>query len=82
MTIPPWTTLLGNDVDPDGPLALVPWQVSAPAHGTVQRNSAEQSFVYTPDPGFVGVDNFYYTAYDGEDDSLPTVVTINVTSPM
>jgi hypothetical protein len=74
--------LLANDTDTDGPLSLVPWDVSDPFHGILQRNEADGTFVYTPEQGYVGVDSFYYTAYDMEADSIPTLVTITVTSQM
>ncbi|MDJ0939426.1 MAG: Ig-like domain-containing protein [Woeseiaceae bacterium] len=47
-----------------------------PTSGTAALASA--GFIYTPDPGFGGVDTFTYTASDGTDTSAPATVTITV----
>ncbi len=74
--------LVDNDVDPDaGPYSLLPYVVSDPAHGTLDYNG-DDTFTYTPDPGYEGTDTFLYTAYDGQADSTPTTVIITVTSQM
>jgi VCBS repeat-containing protein len=56
--------------------------VTQPARGTLTLNSADGSFTYVPDTGFVGTDSFTYTATDGTDTSDPALVTINVTDPV
>jgi RHS repeat-associated protein len=49
-------------------------------HGTVALN-ADGSFVYTPDPTFVGADSFLYVATDLQGlVSTPARVTLNVTA--
>jgi Bacterial Ig domain len=57
------TGVLANDVSPD----LDPFQVNGvalgPTNGTVTLN-VDGSFVYTPNPGFVGADSFIYTLID------------------
>lgn len=55
--------VLANDSDPDGdPLAVQ--GVTVPGNGTVVNNGGA-SVTYTPDNGFMGVDNFTYTVHDG-----------------
>ena len=68
--------LVGNDTDADGEL-LTPYVVSDPAYGTLEPNIGG-GWTYTPDPGFTGLDSFYYTAFDGYADSTPTLVTLQV----
>ena len=69
--------LLDNDTDLENdPLSAL--LVTGPAHGTLSLN-ANGSFVYTPTPGFRGVDTFSYKANDGQLDSNVATVTITVT---
>jgi large repetitive protein len=72
--------LLANDFDADGD-PLAPFFVSTPANGTLDYNGQDDTYTYTPNPGFTGTDTFYYTAYDGTSDSIPTLVTITVGEP-
>lgn len=68
--------VLENDTDPDGqPLMAV--LDSLPAHGTLALNP-DGSFTYQPQAGFIGDDQFTYTASDGEDSSALAVVEIAV----
>jgi len=53
--------------------------LTAPLNGTLTFNT-NGSFVYTPDPGFVGSDIFAYQARNGSNLSGPAVVTVNVTN--
>ena len=55
--------VLVNDNDLDGD-SLTAALVSDVCNGSLTLN-ADGSFVYTPDPGFVGIDMFFYQAYDG-----------------
>jgi uncharacterized delta-60 repeat protein len=68
--------VLTNDLDPDGD-RLEAELVGFPEHGQVELN-IDGSYVYTPNPGFVGTDFFYYRAYDGLDWSETTTVTLRV----
>ncbi len=68
--------LLDNDADAEGD-TLYAYVVSDPAHGTLEDNG-DGTYTYTPDATYVGMDGFYYTAFDGQADSTPTVVTIEV----
>ena len=71
--------LLANDSDPDGDPILNGFH-SNPANGTILAMPQDGSFVYEPDPGFVGVDTFQYSVQDdqGNFTGLVPVVTITV----
>jgi len=70
--------ILANDidVDEDGLTVSLP-SLQGPQHGDLQMNP-NGSFVYTPDPGFGGVDTFTYRANDGIQDSNVAIVEIDV----
>lgn len=65
--------MLANDHDPVGDLLAVD-SVSPPANGTATIDGTE--VVYTPDPGFFGVDTFTYTVGDGGGGSAQATVTV------
>ncbi len=68
--------VLGNDTDPgNNPLTAV--LVSSPRNGTLQLRP-DGSFVYTPNENFSGTDTFTYRASDGQAESAPVTVTLNV----
>src|SRR5262249_50794085 len=72
LTVSAAAGVLANDYDPDGdPLRICPQSrivghalLLAPTNGTVKMNE-DGSFTYTPNPGFAGVDSFYYCNEDG-----------------
>ena len=67
--------VLANDSDPDGdPLTVT--AVGRAGHGTVAV--AGSSVVYTPDPGFSGIDRFIYTVADGNGGTATATVTVTV----
>ena len=68
--------VLANDSDADGDSLTAVLQ-SIPSNGSVIL-SANGSFVYEPNPGFVGTDSFTYVANDGFVDSNVATVTISV----
>jgi hypothetical protein len=68
--------VLANDTDADGD-SLAAILKTGPANGTLQ-NHLDGSFIYTPNPGFYGVDSFTYVASDGQSQSAPAIVTITV----
>ncbi|MEG4636641.1 Ig-like domain-containing protein [Microcoleus sp. Aus8_D4] len=70
--------VLGNDSDPDGD-PLTAKLVILPKNGKVNFNP-DGSFSYTPNPGFVGLDEFSYNMSDGVSTSADTPVSINVTN--
>lgn len=53
---------------------------SGPTNGTLQLE-VDGSFVYEPQAGFIGQDIFSYTALEGENESVPATVTIDVLDP-
>lgn len=66
--------VLANDTDPDSnPLTTV--LVTGPTNGSVVRNP-DNTFTYTPDANFNGVDSFTYQATDG---SLTSEATVSLT---
>ncbi|MDH3296597.1 MAG: Ig-like domain-containing protein, partial [Acidimicrobiia bacterium] len=67
-------TLLADDVDGD---ALVYGVSGGPANGTVTGDGPE--VVYTPDPGFVGVDTFDYQASDNGGSTWSRASTVTIT---
>ncbi|MCV7062509.1 tandem-95 repeat protein [Mycolicibacterium vaccae] len=69
--------LLGNDTDTDGD-GLTFRVLSDPAAGSLVDNG-DGTLTYTPEPGgFVGPVSFAYHRVDGEADSIPALVTIDV----
>lgn len=69
-------TLFASDVDGD-PLGYV--VVSEPAHGTL--SGVAPSFLYTPNPGYVGSDAFTWKANDGRSHSNAATTSISVVGP-
>ena len=82
--IPPTTSLtqdstnglLTNDQDDDGDELTVRLE-SSPAHGQLTLND-DGSFVYLPNAGYVGQDQFRYRPYDGQQLGDPVDVWITV----
>jgi subtilisin-like proprotein convertase family protein len=70
--------LLEDDLDVDGH-SMTTVLVDDVDHGTLTLR-LDGSFLYTPDPGFRGVDTFTYSARDGRQGSAPTRVDLTVTS--
>ena len=68
--------VLANDTDPeDQTLTAIVSQ--GPTRGTIVLQ-ADGTFTYTPDLGFVGLDQFLYQLNDGMNLSAPVVVDISV----
>jgi hypothetical protein len=55
--------------------------VETTPHGEVTINP-DGSFVYAPDPGFVGTDTFQYVVYDGGAGYATGTATVQVTGPL
>jgi large repetitive protein len=68
-----------NDYDPDGE-AIVVSAVGVPGHGSVDIGTAT-TVVYTPEPGYVGIDRFDYTIVDGAGNAASATVTIELLAP-
>ncbi len=79
--------VLNNDFDAESkPLTFDPdqdsYRISAivqqwPVHGTLTPR-ANGTFLYTPQPGFIGEDSFTYVAHDGQDPSNEATAVIHV----
>ncbi|MEG4385594.1 cadherin-like domain-containing protein, partial [Microcoleus sp. N9_A2] len=70
--------VLANDIDPDGDPLTAKFE-SVPKNGKLNFNP-DGSFSYTPNPGFVGLEEFSYSVSDGTFTSAPAVIGINVTN--
>ena len=80
--------VLANDTDGDGDTLTIT-SVSQGSDGSVVNNGTSVS--YTPDPDFIGNDNFYYYITDGTDSShfayvyvtviASTLTSIGITAP-
>jgi len=71
--------VLGNDIDSDGPSALIAVLDDNVDHGILSLNS-NGLFDYMPDSDWFGVDSFTYHAFDGVDNSNVATVMITVDS--
>ena len=78
LTVDALLGVLANDTDVDGD-PLTATLVTGATNGTLVP-ALDGSFVYTPNPGFNGVDTFTYMANDGQVDSGVATVTITVNS--
>jgi hypothetical protein len=71
--------VLVNDSDLEGsPVTAV--LARGPRHGGLTLNP-DGSFTYTPDPGYVGSDDFRYKANDGALNSLEAIVSFEIVLP-
>jgi len=70
--------LLANDSDPDGDMLSINGTPTA-ANGTVTVN-ADGTINYTPDAGFLGIDQITYAVIDGQGGSATGVAEITVAS--
>jgi len=71
-------TLTGGDVDGDPLMFII---CKKPEHGTLTLDSSFNTngrLSYTPEPYFTGTDTFIFKLNDGEADSAPATVSINV----
>ncbi len=72
--------ILTNDFEPDGDMIVVtPTTLSNPTNGTLVFNP-DGTYEYTPNPGYVGVDQFEYEICDDQSPALcdEAVVTITI----
>ena len=73
---PVFIDVLANDTDADGDI-LVLDQVDQGEHGTtVKFNGGVR---YTPNPGYIGTDIFYYGVHDGHGHNGSGFVTVTIT---
>lgn len=75
--------VLANDSDPDAGDTLVVASVGATqAGGSAVVSGDGQTVRYTPQPGFLGVDHFTYTASDGHGGMVQNLVAVQVIKPV
>ncbi|MBY6003563.1 tandem-95 repeat protein [Salipiger bermudensis] len=77
--------VLANDSDPDGDELSLDGVVSVASNGIVTLDdggtvgdASDDSFVYTPNAGFIGQDSFVYRVDDGQGGFAAGLVTIDV----
>jgi VCBS repeat-containing protein len=73
------TSVLANDTDPDGAVALTAVLVTGPSNGALTLN-ANGTYTYTPNANFNGTDQFTYRASDGIATSNEATVLITITA--
>ncbi len=56
--------------------------VSDPSHGSFQLLADLRTLIYTPEAGFVGIDQFSYVGLDGSGNSYEAKITIHVAEPI
>jgi Bacterial Ig domain len=80
LNVPAASGVLANDFDPYGgsPSSFLREDVS---HGSMTLNP-DGSFLYTPNPNYVGTDSFTYVEYTNEVNSFPATVYLTVTPPL
>lgn len=76
LSVPASTGLLSGAADPNG-LPLAARLVNGPSSGTVDVNS-DGSFSYAPSYNFVGTDSFTVEVADGDFQSNPVTIDLNV----
>jgi hypothetical protein len=76
LTVDAVASVLTDDTDADSD-PLTAQLISNVSHGTLNF-SADGTFIYTPNPGFVGADSFSYQPSDGAVNGPVTMVIINV----
>lgn len=70
--------LMSNDIDPDGD-AIIVSNFLPPTHGTLTSIVTNGSFIYVPESGFIGTDEFKYSLQDANGNfSEMVTVTIHV----
>lgn len=70
------TSAMDNDSDVDGDELSIS-TYTRPINGEVSFDE-NQTFIYIPNPGFVGIDRFTYTVTDGENTSDVSTIEIHV----
>ncbi len=73
--------VLANDRDADGLGTLAARLVTSPLHGTLQWQT-NGTFIYQPNAGYAGTDQFSYRVDDGSNQSNVASVTLQIISPL
>ncbi len=78
--VPLTASLAGSVINPNnyGPLEYAVVPGTGPVSGTLELDPLTGDLVYTPDPGFVGIDSFQWTVSYCSRTSDPATVTITV----
>ncbi len=69
---------LSNDSDPDGDTLTIT-NVGNPANGSATISGGQ--IIYTPNPGYTGVDTFTYTISDGNGGTATATETVTISAP-
>ena len=77
LSVPADEGVLINDSDPDDD-PLTAHLIDPPRHGQLDLRQ-DGSFVYLPNTGFIGTDEFAYEARDPDQEASAAVITIDVT---
>lgn len=77
LDVPEASGVLANDDDPVEQSPLTAVLLEGPSHGSLELRP-DGSFRYIPDENFFGTDSFRYAADDGQTQSSPQTVTINI----
>ena len=75
--VPVGVPILDNDHGSLQPSSVI--ITSQPANGTAEWNVNTQEAIYTPNPGWSGIDTFTYRVFDADGQQLNQTVTITVT---
>ncbi len=69
--------LISNDIDPEGD-AFILTNATSPSNGTLTSLVTNGAFSYTPNPGFVGTDQFTYRIREVDTDQYSEYVTVTI----
>jgi len=67
--------------DPAYGLPITYFIVTPPSHGTLDYPYDAGELIYTPNPGYIGLDTFTYEVFNGYVFSAPQVVSVIATDP-
>ncbi|MFK8051520.1 MAG: autotransporter domain-containing protein [Woeseiaceae bacterium] len=74
--------VLANDTDDGGAANLSIVSVTEPGNGSATINrfdNVPNTVTYTPNPGFVGTDSFFYTVSDGDPTTVDRAAEVTIT---
>lgn len=78
-----YANVLTNDFDPDGDSIHSPLLITAPLNGRLLNNPSSKianngSFIYVPNPNFVGTDVFTYQISDNNNPDMTKTAIVNI----
>ncbi len=74
--------VMNNDISPDGTALSGVSVLTNVTHGTLNLNTTNGQFTYTPTAGYLGTDSFVYTLTSANGTSGNGTVTITITTPI